>query len=125
MNQNSGTDLIYFRPHIVLDEAIRKEAKEKHITRSTMARIIIEDYVDALMKRCNNDIRVVTKDDLRFSSLSSSFICRRGRASKSMLAKPMNITLSVECAETVKVLSMKFGHGFITSIFATHYHDVL
>lgn len=128
MSQNPGTELIYFRPHIILDEKIRKEADEKHLKRSTIARIIIEEYIDELMKRCNNDIRNITQEDMHFSSLSSSFVRRRGRASQSMLGKPMNITLSSECCETLKILSVKFGYAlpsFITSIFTTYYHDAL
>ena len=114
--------IIFVRFQKTLDDIIEEYAKNTSTPKATVVRRAMTDYIRNLDASCQGRFDLLDKSDLAFSSLSSSFFVKPGRAIERSLGKPMRVTLKKFDEGNMRLAAASSGYSlpqFRTAIMVT------
>ena len=89
----TDSKIIYIRFRKDLDDLITQTAIDTSIPKATLVGRVMTEYIRSLTSSCHSQFNSLSKENLTFSPLSSSFFVKHGRSDERTLGKPMRITL--------------------------------
>lgn len=107
----NNTKIIYVRFHKDIDNLITEQANRKDKAKASLVAEIMTEYMQDLSKNCKGNFKSVTKQQLSFPSLSSSFFMRKGRSIETKLGKPMRVTMKDIDEGNMKLAAFYSGYS--------------
>ena len=114
--------IIFVRFQKTLDDIIEEYAKNTNTAKATVVGRVMIEYIRKLDASSQGRFDTLKRNEFGFSSLSSSFFVKPGRAAERSLGKPMRVTVKKMDESNMKLAAASCGYSlpqFRTAIMVT------